>query len=113
MHRGGTGAGHYFAYLRPTLEDKWYEFNDSVVTPVLKSTAMSCAYGGDETFFNLKELGVTESVRSNNTSAYMLIYIRDHERSEILKTVTKNDIPKELRERFDEENSLTFKLDRD
>jgi ubiquitin carboxyl-terminal hydrolase 7 len=34
IHRGTLGAGHYFAYIKPTTEDLWYEFNDSLVTPI-------------------------------------------------------------------------------
>ena len=36
MHKGDIGFGHYFAYIRPTIDDEWYEFNDQRVTPALK-----------------------------------------------------------------------------
>ena len=28
---GGTGGGHYTAYVRPDGMDAWYEFNDTLV----------------------------------------------------------------------------------
>ena len=31
VHRGTINAGHYYAFIKPTMEDKWYEFNDSKV----------------------------------------------------------------------------------
>jgi ubiquitin carboxyl-terminal hydrolase 7 len=34
IHRGTLGAGHYFAFIRPSLTPDWYEFNDSTVTPI-------------------------------------------------------------------------------
>jgi ubiquitin carboxyl-terminal hydrolase 4/11/15 len=27
-HSGGVSGGHYYAYCRNMLEDKWYEYND-------------------------------------------------------------------------------------
>ena len=51
VHRGGIGSGHYYAFIRPNLEDKWFDFNDSAVTPVMKSTAISTGSGGYETVF--------------------------------------------------------------
>jgi ubiquitin carboxyl-terminal hydrolase 7 len=34
VHRGTANAGHYYAFIKPTLEDSWYEFNDSKVSEV-------------------------------------------------------------------------------
>ena len=33
-HYGNMGFGHYTAYARNPRTDKWYEFDDSRVTPV-------------------------------------------------------------------------------
>ncbi|CAN0908959.1 Ubiquitin carboxyl-terminal hydrolase 10 [Linum grandiflorum] len=33
-HYGGLGGGHYTAYAKLTDEDRWYDFDDSRVTPV-------------------------------------------------------------------------------
>ena len=51
MHRGGFGAGHYFAYLKPVPSshkdgDRWLKFNDEEVTEVSKSLIFNQAYGG-------------------------------------------------------------------
>jgi len=46
IHRGTLGAGHYFAFIRPSLAPDWYEFNDSIVTPIAQSTALAIGAGG-------------------------------------------------------------------
>lgn len=93
VHRGGIGAGHYYAFIRPTLEDKWYEFNDQSVSPVLKSTALSTGCGGFDSVFEYKDGKISEKIRTNNTSAYMLVYVREGEREEIMREVIIEDIP--------------------
>lgn len=88
IHRGTLGAGHYYAFIRPTLEDKWFEFNDSKVEPILQSTALSIGSGGSESVFEYKDGCITERNRTNNTSAYMLVYIRDCDREEIMSEIS-------------------------
>jgi len=112
IHRGGLGAGHYYSFIRPTLEDKWYEFNDSSVTEIMKSTAFANGCGGPETYFELKDGKVIEKQRPNNTSAYMLVYIRESERESIMRELTMDDIPGHLKLRFDDENKMNQKIQR-
>lgn len=113
IHRGGLRAGHYYAFIKPNLDDKWYEFNDSSVTEVLKSSALLRGYGGYENKFELKDGKITEIRTFTDISAYMLVYVREGERNSIMKEVTINDIPSHLTERFDEENRFNSKLERD
>jgi hypothetical protein len=74
------------------------------VTPILKQTALSIGGGGFESFFEYKDGLLYEKQRSNYTSAYMLVYIRDCDRERILSEVPINEIPPHLKVRFDEEN---------
>ncbi len=114
VHRGGLGAGHYYAFIRPDLSEQWYEFNDSNVTPVARSTAFSIGCGGSETFFEYKDGRVSERLRGNkDSSAYMLIYIREQDRENIMRSINVDEIPQILKERFDEENNVTERLNRD
>ncbi|CAG8554197.1 25530_t:CDS:10 [Gigaspora margarita] len=32
LHRGGIGGGHYIAYAKNSIDDSWYEFDDTYVT---------------------------------------------------------------------------------
>lgn len=40
VHRGTLDSGHYFAFIRPGIQDRWYEFNDEDVTEVTKAYAI-------------------------------------------------------------------------
>ena len=113
IHRGTLGAGHYFAFIKPTIDDQWYEFNDSLVTPIIKSTALSIGSGGFDTIFEHRDGAIYEKSKSNYTSAYMLVYIRDCDRREMLREIPINEIPPYLKTRFDEENKMNEKLDED
>eukprot|EP00347_Sterkiella_histriomuscorum_P012213 403369461 len=113
IHRGGIGAGHYFAFIRPSLDDKWFEFNDSKVEVRLKSNSLSTGNGGFESTFEHKNGQIYEKQKINNTSAYMLVYIRDSDRDEIMRDIPVDEIPPHLKERFDQENQLNAKLEKD
>lgn len=80
IHKGTLGAGHYFAFIKPTLEDQWFEFNDSLVSPLVKSTALSIGGGGFDSTFEHRDGQIFEKAKTNFTSAYMLVYIRDQDR---------------------------------
>lgn len=94
VHRGSINSGHYFAFIKPSLEERWYEFNDDRVTQVTKEYAFGQGIGGEICSFELKRephinypdsTGIlVERHKENQTNAYMLIYIRDKERASIL-----------------------------
>ncbi|KAG5645703.1 hypothetical protein DXG03_005398 [Asterophora parasitica] len=67
-HMGGLGGGHYRAYALNHLNDKWYHFDDSFVTPAQAKDAVVSFYlvaGGIEAHCFLK-----------NANAYLLFYRR-------------------------------------
>jgi len=39
IHRGTVDFGHYYAFIRPHLDDRWYEFNDTSVQEVTTNQA--------------------------------------------------------------------------
>ena len=43
----------------------------------------------------------------------MLVYIREGEQADIMKEIELESIPKNLQERFNEENEVTLKLDKE
>ncbi|KAJ1836202.1 hypothetical protein IWW55_000049 [Coemansia sp. RSA 2706] len=55
-HYGGMGGGHYTAYARNPEDQKWYDFNDSHVSPVSDSESVktSAAY---MLFYRLRSSG--------------------------------------------------------
>eukprot|EP01088_Endostelium_zonatum_P000929 TRINITY_DN11203_c0_g1_i1.p1 TRINITY_DN11203_c0_g1~~TRINITY_DN11203_c0_g1_i1.p1 ORF type:complete len:1256 (-),score=407.98 TRINITY_DN11203_c0_g1_i1:170-3937(-) len=123
VHVGDLHGGHYYAYLRPTIEPKWYKFDDEKVTRVHSNEVFEQHFGGRERMFK----GLTAGMKSpsaikkaqreaassgkdgkesknrpseRTANAYMLFYILDSERESLLGKVHKEDVPVHLEERF-------------
>ena len=80
---------------------------------MVKQTALSIGGGGFDSVFDVKDGAIFEKPKTNFTSAYMLVYIRDCDREEIMREVPMDDIPRHLKTRFDEENMINHKLEDD
>ncbi|KAI9003728.1 hypothetical protein BC832DRAFT_621755 [Gaertneriomyces semiglobifer] len=94
VHSGDLHGGHYQAFLRPKLEDRWFKFDDDKVTPASKSEVFEDNFGG-----------ATGRLGKRYTNAYMLVYVRDADRPTVLAEVTDEDIPEHLKRRFAEEKA--------
>ena len=56
MHSGDVSGGHYYAYIRPTLEPTWFKFDDDRVSRSKPEIAIDDNFGGDQTnYFTLPE----------------------------------------------------------
>ena len=40
VHSGDVNGGHYFAFIRPEKDGRWYRFDDDKVTPVLEDDVL-------------------------------------------------------------------------
>ena len=103
VHSGTVQAGHYYAYLRPSTEPQWYEFNDSIVRKVPEESAINNNYGGlqsqgsqNNSLSRGPYYGSTNSLSQKSFSAYYLIYIRKDSASEIYQTLAEKDIPEQI-----------------
>ncbi|KAK8641315.1 hypothetical protein V6N13_010728 [Hibiscus sabdariffa] len=91
VHSGGVHGGHYYVYIRPTLSDQWYKFDDERVTKEDMKKALEEQYGGEELprmkpgFYNTPKL-------TKNSNAYMLVYIRESDKDRIMCNVDEKDI---------------------
>nr|GEW83034.1 ubiquitin carboxyl-terminal hydrolase 12 [Tanacetum cinerariifolium] len=47
VHSGGVHGGYYYAYIRPTLFDKWFKFDDERVTKEVIKRALDEPYEGE------------------------------------------------------------------
>ncbi|XAR53555.1 Ubiquitinyl hydrolase 1 [Bertholletia excelsa] len=101
VHSGGVHGGHYYAYIRPTLSDQWYKFDDERVTKEDMKRALEEQYGGEE------ELPQTNPGFNNSpfrftkySNAYMLVYIRESDKEKIICNVDEKDIAEHLRLEF-------------
>lgn len=108
VHSGDVHSGHYVVFIKPTELPEWYKFDDESVFPVNESNVLEENYGcnslsinsnvdeemaGNNTHVNLKDLSEEEKLLKISTNAYMLVYIREKYRPEILKPVTMDDVP--------------------
>lgn len=117
VHSGDNSSGHYVSFINPELDGRWFKFDDEIVGHVAAKDAMDRNFGGIE----------TDDYSTFNTSAYMLFYIREDCQGEIsinpnetrkfieenknvfsflddvLCSIRKDEIPKNLRRRFAEE----------
>ena len=96
VHAGGVHGGHYYAFIRPEKSSgDWHRFDDSVVEPVDRFTAIDSNYGGAPPLYNY----LTDKTPSEkNFSAYMLMYVRETWIDDILKPVKLEDVNPDLAE---------------
>ncbi|KAI3952854.1 hypothetical protein MKW92_019983 [Papaver armeniacum] len=87
VHSGGGHGGHYYAFIRPTVSEQWFKFNDGLVTKEDIKRVLEEQYGGE----------------SRCSNAYMLVYIRESNRDEIFCNVEEKDIAEQLRIRLKKE----------
>ncbi|KHG10063.1 Ubiquitin carboxyl-terminal hydrolase 12 -like protein [Gossypium arboreum] len=104
VHSGGVHGGHYYAFIRPTLSDQWYKFDDERVTKEDMKRALEEQYGGEE------ELPQTNPGFNNTpfkftkySNAYMLVYIRESDKDKIVCDVDEKDIAEHLKIRLKKE----------
>ncbi|XP_052184999.1 ubiquitin C-terminal hydrolase 13-like isoform X3 [Diospyros lotus] len=101
VHSGGVHGGHYYAFIRPTLSDQWYKFDDERVTKEDIKRALEEQYGGEEETnpgFNNTPFKFTKY-----SNAYMLVYIRESDKEKVICNVDEKDIAEHLRERLKRE----------
>ncbi|KAL6654058.1 hypothetical protein ACP70R_007523 [Stipagrostis hirtigluma subsp. patula] len=104
VHSGGVHGGHYYAFIRPTLSQQWYKFDDERVTKEDAKKALEEQYGGEEELpqinpgFNNSPFKFTKY-----SNAYMLVYIRESDKEKIMCTVDEKDIAEHLRVRLKKE----------
>ncbi|KAI4384336.1 hypothetical protein MLD38_002507 [Melastoma candidum] len=104
VHSGGVHGGHYYAYIRPTLSDQWFKFEDERVTKEDIKRALEEQYGGEEELpqtnpgFNNAPFKFTKY-----SNAYMLVYIRESDKEKIICDVDEKDIAEHLRVRLKKE----------
>ena len=101
VHSGELHAGHYCAFIRPNVENKWFKFDDDRVIPVSAREVTEENYGGE--FAKPQKIsGVQQQPRISKrfTNAYMLVYVRESDLDLVLSPVTDADIPEHLAVRF-------------
>ena len=119
VHSGGAQGGHYYAYIRPGCKgERWLKFDDERVTPAAMTEAVEENFGGEEKPASEKAVKTAgypnwdvpvghvqrfRSVFKRYANAYMLVYVRTADMDKYLKEVEEEEIPEDLRARFEEE----------
>ncbi|KAI3906978.1 hypothetical protein MKW92_023594 [Papaver armeniacum] len=104
VHSGGVHGGHYCAFIRPTLSEQWFKFDDERVTKEDVKCALEEQYGGEEEFPQTNpEFNHTPFKFTKYSNAYMLVYIRESDKDKIMCEVDEKDIAEYLRIRLKKE----------
>ncbi|KAF0983053.1 hypothetical protein FDP41_011031 [Naegleria fowleri] len=102
VHSGDVSGGHYYNFAKPFVnQERWFKFDDEKVYEVNENLAVHDNYGGEvkkSKFFWLNSN--TNSIYKKFTNAYMLLYIRKSQITQMLSPVEAEDIPQHLEERF-------------
>ncbi|KAK7393143.1 hypothetical protein VNO78_21621 [Psophocarpus tetragonolobus] len=104
VHSSGVHGGHYYVYIRPTLSNQWFKFDDERVTKEDSKRALEEQYGGEEEVshatpgFNISPFKFTKY-----SNAYMLVYVRESDKDKIICNVDEMDIAEHLRVRLKKE----------
>jgi ubiquitin carboxyl-terminal hydrolase 34 len=84
VHSGSADFGHYYSYIKERVpsngkERRWFEFNDTLVTPFDPAKIPSETFGGEDEFAEWVDLAHTQKrtvKRQKTHNAYILIYER-------------------------------------
>ncbi|KAG8078101.1 hypothetical protein GUJ93_ZPchr0007g5357 [Zizania palustris] len=110
VHSGGGHGGHYYAFVQPGLKDIWYKFDDERVTKEDMKQALEEQYGGEEELPHTNSgLNTTPLRFTKHSNAYMLVYIRESDKEQILCDLDEKDILEHLKIRFRKENEEEYK----
>lgn len=103
VHSGTVSVGHYYAFLRTSTDPQWFEFNDSYVTKVDKSTAIENNFGGSSS-----SSGSYYSYQKS-FSAYILVYVRRKDIDWIFQSIKDDEIPEHVRKFIEHPELFTYK----
>ena len=89
VHSGELNAGHYYAFLKPSKNGKFFRFDDERVTRATNREALEENYGGE---YRTQANGVLRQRNpytrtwsaKRSMSAYMLVYLRESRLDKIL-----------------------------
>lgn len=98
VHSGSATKGHYYCYI--LKEGTWILYDDEYTRLATQYEAMELNYGHPKKFYKIKGREVQEIKSANESSAYILIYIKVSEIQRVLGKFTAEDIPHPIKERI-------------
>jgi len=94
IHSGSALGGHYYAYIKSFENERWYNFNDSIVKEIDEKD-IEKVFGGTS-----KSLGYWGSSYSSN--AYLLMY-RKVDESKNISRIESSEVPEYILEVLEKE----------
>ena len=78
VHSGSSENGHYYTFIKDKNEE-WFKFNDSIVEYAYEYEVYDNNYGGEVCYYaySVMKGGIARTVKGQNTSAYVLMYVRE------------------------------------
>lgn len=76
VHTGTADSGHYYSFIREANKEngeKWYEFNDNIVSDFDIADLGAECFGGEETFTGM---GMKQMRAPKWRNAYLVVYER-------------------------------------
>jgi hypothetical protein len=108
VHVGNrSNSGHYIAFMRPNMDNKWYKFNDEVISECSKKYVDDMSFGSEymKTILDIDSFGTKKKKMCMMSQAYMLVYIRTSEIKNNLKPIVEESIEPWVRKRVEEERA--------
>ena len=108
VHQGDVSVGHYYAMIKPNDEDKWFKFDDDIVSRVTHHTIYEEGFGCGAPENVTKQMTREEYqnyIIKHHTSAYMLVYIRESKIPDVLAEVEESDIPPHISKQIEYETA--------
>ena len=99
VHAGTAEAGHYYSYIkdREALNERWYEFNDTHVTPFNITNLRNECFGGEyENDEGIMHFGDWDGSKSKN--AYLLFYEKTNPDISNLIKPTEKQVPAPIKD---------------
>lgn len=100
VHAGSLNSGHNYAFLKPNRDGDWfYKYDDDRVTKATMREVLEGNFGGEYRISSSRPRAppMKKTTAMLETSAYVLVYIRQCRLDKILAPVTTADIPSHLR----------------
>ncbi|KYR01948.1 meprin and TRAF domain-containing protein [Tieghemostelium lacteum] len=91
VHSGDLHNGHYYVFLK-NKDGEWLKFDDDEVTKSNFDVVSDSSFGND----------LSGARQSNN--AYMLVYFRSEEYSDLLKPIESEEISEHLKQKIDKDD---------
>jgi ubiquitin carboxyl-terminal hydrolase 7 len=95
VHKGSANSGHYYAYIKPTIENNWILFDDEIVRPADFYEVFDNNFGGAHKYFKLKPKGeISETSYSFESNAYILVYVKKSKRENLINKINIESVRK-------------------